>query len=144
MQMTRKCFAAIQSAKDVSKQIKKLTDTVLTKPNGSKQAYEQIRKIAELNNKFIRDFGSVDPYWTPADAPLQGAAYAASITNNTQTSDIDTFTDEEYEQRFAKTSGHNPAKSVMANKPTTNAAPSANVNLSTKYADDDTNGEIFE
>lgn len=61
--MTRKCFAAIRTAKEVSAEIKKLTDEIRLK--GPEVAYENALKIAALNDKFLADFGNVDPYWQP-------------------------------------------------------------------------------
>lgn len=61
--MTKKCFAAIRTAKEVSAEIQKLTDEI--KAKGPEVAYENALKIAALNDKFRQDFGSVDPYWQP-------------------------------------------------------------------------------
>lgn len=63
MAMTRKCFAAIMTAKENSEKIKKLTDSVLS--GSVTKAYGAIKEIAALNEKYIQDFGSVNPYWTP-------------------------------------------------------------------------------
>lgn len=63
MAMTRKCFAAIMTAKENSEKIKELTDSVLS--GSVTKAYGAIKEIAALNEKYIQDFGSVNPYWTP-------------------------------------------------------------------------------
>ncbi len=61
--MTKKCFAAIGTAKEISAEIQKLTDEI--KEKGPSVAYANALLIAELNDRFCRDFGNVDPYWMP-------------------------------------------------------------------------------
>lgn len=61
--MTKKCYAAIMSAKDMSAKIKELTDEV--KEKGVTKAYKAIMAIAEMNDKYVADFASVDPAWSP-------------------------------------------------------------------------------
>lgn len=61
--MSKKCYAAILSAKEISKEIQMITNNV-TEPNDA-QAYEAMMQIAELNDKFVKDFMDVDPAWTP-------------------------------------------------------------------------------
>ena len=62
MAMSKKCYAAIMSARETTTEIKKLTDEV--KATGVKNAYKNLMKIAELNDKFYRDFHDVDPAWS--------------------------------------------------------------------------------
>lgn len=47
--MTKRNYAAIMSAKDMSREIKKLTDEVKSK--GVTKAYKAVMRIAELNWK---------------------------------------------------------------------------------------------
>lgn len=60
MPMTRKCFAAIMAAKDNSRKIKKLTDEFQKDPS---KGYELLMEIAKINDKYVADFGNVDPGW---------------------------------------------------------------------------------
>lgn len=62
MAMSKKCYAAIMSARETTEEIKKLTDEV--KATGVRNAYKNLMKIAELNDKFYRDFHDVDPAWS--------------------------------------------------------------------------------
>lgn len=61
--MTKRCYAAIMTAKDMSARIKELTDEV--KAKGVTKAYKAVMEIAEMNDKYFADFQSVDPAWTP-------------------------------------------------------------------------------
>lgn len=70
--MTKKCFAAIMTAKDNSALIKEMTDTVLN--GGMTKAYATIKKIAELNDTYIKQFGDIDPYWQPPTQPAMAMA----------------------------------------------------------------------
>lgn len=63
MAMSKKCYAAIMTAKEISQEIKTLTDEV--KEKGVTKAYKAVMRIAELNDKYIEDFGDVDPAWSP-------------------------------------------------------------------------------
>lgn len=83
MAMSKKCYAAIMSAKEVSAEIKQLTDEV--KEKGVTKAYKAVMRIAELNDKFINDFGDVDPAWSPEPKqqntqPAQAPAYNYAYT----------------------------------------------------------------
>lgn len=73
--MTKKCYAAIMTAKDTSAKIKELTDEV--KAKGVTKAYKAVMEIAELNDKYYREFQDIDPAWTP-----EGAAKAARAQSN--------------------------------------------------------------
>lgn len=61
--MTKKCYAAIRTAKEISVQIKQLIDEINEK--GDEVIYDNLMKIAELNDKYLQDFGEVNPYWQP-------------------------------------------------------------------------------
>lgn len=71
--MSTKCFAHILTSQEMSAQIKELTDEVLS-PGGLTKAYNAIKKIAELNNSFYRQFKDTDPRWFPPEA--QSKTYA--------------------------------------------------------------------
>lgn len=61
--MTRKQYASIKCAIEASEKIKQLTDHVL---NGHvTQAYNAIKEIAAINNRYLSDFKDVDLYWAP-------------------------------------------------------------------------------
>lgn len=75
MAMSKKCYAAIMSARETTTEIKKLTDEV--KATGVKNAY--IMKIAELNDKFYRDFHDVDPAWS-IDKKNQGQQVTVPVS----------------------------------------------------------------
>ena len=62
--MTKKCYACILTSRELAEAIKALTDAVLAK-GGMTKAYGAIKQIAEMNDKFIHDFGDIDPSWTP-------------------------------------------------------------------------------
>lgn len=64
--MTKRNYAAIMSAKDTAREIKKLTDEV--KEKGVTKAYKAVMRIAELNDKWLNDFENVNPAWTPDNA----------------------------------------------------------------------------
>lgn len=81
--MTKKCFAAIMTAQEVSAEVKKLTDEV--KEKGVTVAYKNIMKIAELNDKYYTDFYGIDPYWTPDSAKKNAAPAAAESTPKAET-----------------------------------------------------------
>ena len=79
MAMSKKCYAAIMTAKEISQEIKTLTDEVKVK--GVTKAYKAVMRIAELNDKYISDFGDVDPAWSPEpkqQQPTQTQAPAAA------------------------------------------------------------------
>ena len=58
--MTKKCFACIKTAQETNAKINELlSDLKVT------NAYKSVKAVAELNNKFIEDFGNVDPAWKP-------------------------------------------------------------------------------
>lgn len=77
MAMSKKCYAAIMSARETTTEIKKLTDEV--KATGVKNAYKNLMKIAELNDKFYRDFHDVDPAWS-IDKKNQGQQVTVPIS----------------------------------------------------------------
>lgn len=62
--MTKKCYACILTSIEAAEAIQKLTNAVLAK-GGMTKAYGAIKQIAEINNKFLNDFGDIDPSWTP-------------------------------------------------------------------------------
>ena len=67
------------TAKEISQEIKTLTDEV--KEKGVTKAYKAVMRIAELNDKYIADFGDVDPAWSPEpkqQQPTQTQAPAAA------------------------------------------------------------------
>lgn len=78
MAMSKKCYAAIMSAKEISAEIKTLTDEVREK--GVTKAYKAVMRIAELNDKFVQDFGDVDPAWSPEPKKQKPAAQPAAQT----------------------------------------------------------------
>lgn len=77
MAMSKKCYAAIMSARETTTEIKKLTDEV--KATGVKNAYKNLMKIAELNDKFYRDFHDVDPAWS-IDKKNQGQQVTVPVS----------------------------------------------------------------
>ena len=77
MAMSKKCYAAIMSARETTEEIKKLTDEV--KATGVKNAYKNLMKIAELNDKFYRDFHDVDPAWS-IDKKNQGQQVTVPVS----------------------------------------------------------------
>lgn len=77
MAMSKKCYAAIMSARETTTEIKKLTDEVKT--TGVKNAYKNLMKIAELNDKFYRDFHDVDPAWS-IDKKNQGQQVTVPVS----------------------------------------------------------------
>lgn len=79
MAMSKKCYAAIMSARETTTEIKKLTDEV--KATGVKNAYKNLMKIAELNDKFYRDFHDVDPAWS-IDKKNQGQQATVPVSAN--------------------------------------------------------------
>lgn len=62
--MTKKCYAHIKTSQEVSEAIKTLTDEVLA-PGGLTKAYNAIKEIAKLNNKFHSQFKDTNPDWMP-------------------------------------------------------------------------------
>lgn len=86
MMMTKRCYAAILTAKDMSAKIKELTDEVREK--GVTKAYKAVMQIAELNDKYFRDFQNINPAWTPDNpqpyytAPAAQSAPAQNATAN--------------------------------------------------------------
>lgn len=64
--MTKKCYAHIKTSQEVSEEIKALTDEVLA-PGGMTKAYNAIKQIAELNNRFHRQFKDTSPEWMPPE-----------------------------------------------------------------------------
>ncbi len=79
MAMSKKCYAAIMSARETTTEIKKLTDEV--KATGVKNAYKNLMKIAELNDKFYRDFHDVDPAWS-IDKKNQGQQVTVPVSTD--------------------------------------------------------------
>ena len=63
MAMSKKCYAAIMSARET----------------GVKNAYKNLMKIAELNDKFYRDFHDVDPAWS-IDKKNQGQQVTVPVS----------------------------------------------------------------
>ena len=61
--MTRKQYASIKCAIEASEKIKQLTDHVLH--GHVTQAYNAIKEIAAINDKYLKDFKDVDLYWAP-------------------------------------------------------------------------------
>lgn len=80
--MTKKCFAMIKTANENAAKIKELTDVVLS--GSCTKAYKAIKEIAALNEKFIKDFGDVDPYWSAKTAEQQTQAQTPAINYNYQ------------------------------------------------------------
>ena len=58
--MTKKCFAAIKSAKELTENIQKTINIV---QNGILTSEQALQRISDLNGKYIKEFGDVDPYW---------------------------------------------------------------------------------
>lgn len=64
--MTKRCYAHIKTSQEVTVAIKGITDRVLA-PGGMTQAYNAIKQIAEINDKFYRQFKSTNPDWMPPE-----------------------------------------------------------------------------
>lgn len=58
--MTKKCFAAIKSAQEMSKTIHRLVKEVQADPSKMAANFDI---IAGNNARFLNDFADVDPYW---------------------------------------------------------------------------------
>lgn len=79
--MTKKQYASIKCAIESSEKIKELTDFVLH--GHVTQAYNTIKQIAAINDKYYQDFKDVDLYWqaaekkpeNPAQNPIPEMAY---------------------------------------------------------------------
>lgn len=71
--MTKQCYALIKTAQENAAAVKELTDIVLGK-GGVTKAYNSIKKIAEINDKFYKDFKDTDPSWTPPNYQTQAPA----------------------------------------------------------------------
>lgn len=85
--MTKKCYACIKCSTELAAEIQNLTNTVLAK-GGMTKAYGTIKKIAELNDKFVREFSDVDPGWTPPvynKKPSQPTVAAPAIAYEEET-----------------------------------------------------------
>lgn len=59
--MTKKCFAAIKTAQEMSARIKELTKTI--DKNNTEAMYAALVEIKTINDKYVSNFGDVDPYW---------------------------------------------------------------------------------
>lgn len=59
--MTKKCFAAIKTAQEISARIKELTETI--DKNDAEAMYAALTEIKKMNDKYVDNFGNVDPYW---------------------------------------------------------------------------------
>lgn len=70
--MSRKSFACIMTAKE---DMQKILD--ICEGNSVCTSYNNIKAIKALAEKFMADFGNVDPRWTPATA--QQAAPAPAV-----------------------------------------------------------------
>lgn len=75
MAMSKKCYAAILSAKEASAAIKELTDEA---KGSCTKAYKNLMKIAEINDKYYRDFKDVDPAWSIDNKQAQASAAPAN------------------------------------------------------------------
>ena len=62
--MTKKCFACIKSSQEVMGDIKHRIDAVISDPS---KAYRTLSDIGVIVDKWINDFGDVDPSWSSED-----------------------------------------------------------------------------
>lgn len=67
--MSKRNFACIMTAKETATKIKELTDEV--KVIGVTKAYKNLKKIAEINDRFVAQFGNTDPNWSPKNTEIK-------------------------------------------------------------------------
>ena len=72
--MTKKCFAAIKSAQETMKDILNTAWNALARPDHEDAALNDILAKAE---KWLADFGDVDPAWQPPE-PAKEPQYDAT------------------------------------------------------------------
>lgn len=60
--MTKKCFACIKTSQENATKVAEMTADLKMVT-----AIKTLKAIAEINAKFLADFGSVDPAWKPAE-----------------------------------------------------------------------------
>lgn len=75
--ISKKAFAAIMTAKDDMKQIVELgNDLKVT------NAYNTAKAVIAIAEKYMADFGDVDPAWSPAKAKAAEAQAKAEVAEN--------------------------------------------------------------
>lgn len=75
--ISKKAFAAIMTAKDDMRQIIELgNDLKVT------NAYNTAKAVIAIAEKYMADFGDVDPAWSPAKTKAAEAQVKAEVTEN--------------------------------------------------------------
>lgn len=68
MKLTKKQFAMILTAQENCRRIDQILSDVIGARGGVTRAYSACKEIQAINAKFDKDFGKVDPRWTPDSA----------------------------------------------------------------------------
>lgn len=69
--MTKKCYAAIMSAKENMAKIENMIGDVMHSPT---RAYSTLKTVLEIVEKWNKDFGNCDPNWQPTEKETPNAA----------------------------------------------------------------------